>query len=140
MQSTVMEATKMEAARVALHSSYRQKLDLHARDSEHIRNFLHHYNNLCTKRRDHTISVMSATDSAPSNPISQSQSRPIGDASGLSIGAHQLPDQEELNWWGGLWSNVGDGDEGRGEGRLEAVQDSNQGESGLGGSVGSPTS
>jgi hypothetical protein len=43
MQSTVVEAKKMEAARLALHPSYQQKLDPAVGDPEHIRNFRHYY-------------------------------------------------------------------------------------------------
>ena len=91
MQSTVMEATKMGAARLALYPSYRRKLDLAVRDPEHIRNLLHYYDDLRTKRRGHATSVMPATG-------------PVGNASGL---LHQLPDREELGWWGRLCSGLG---------------------------------
>jgi hypothetical protein len=119
----------MEAARLALHPSYQQKLLLAVGDREHIRNFLHYYKSLRAGERGHAPSVAPATGPTRNNPRSQFQTRP------------QLPDQEELDWWDGLLSGVGDGDEGRGSDGLDAVQNYNQeGESGLGSSVGPPAS
>jgi hypothetical protein len=91
----------MEAARLALHPSYQRRLDPTAGNPERIRNFRHYYENLRTWERGHATSVTPATGPAPNNPRSTSQARP------------QLPVQEELDWWDGLWSGVGDGDEGR---------------------------
>ena len=136
MQSSVPESTKMKAARLVLYPSYQQKRDPPVKDPEHIRSFLRYYNNLRAKRRDRATLVVPATY-PPSNPVLPSRSRSTGNASGL---LPLLPDQEELNWWGELCSRLGDGDEGGGRGQLEAMQDSNQGESGLGSSVGPPTS
>jgi hypothetical protein len=116
MQSSVVEAEKMEAARLALHPSYQQEFVPTVGDPEHIRNFVHYYRNLRT-----ATSVTPATGPAPNNPWSKSQARP------------QLPDQEELDWWDKCLGGVGDGDEGRGGDQLNAVRNSNQeGESGLG--------
>jgi hypothetical protein len=128
MQSTVVEAKKMEAARLALHPSYQQKLDPTTGNPERIRNLLHYYKNLRTWERGHATSVAPATGPARNNPRSQFQTRP------------QLPDRGELDWWDGLLSGVGDSDERKGSDRLDAVQNCNQGESGLGCSVGPPAS
>ena len=71
MQSNVVEAKKMEAARLVLHPSYQQKLFLPVRDPKHIHNFLHYYNNLRTERRDHATLVMPAADPVSNNPTLQ---------------------------------------------------------------------
>ena len=139
MQSTVTKAKKMEAARLALYPSYRRKLFLPVRDPEHIHNFLHYCNNLRTEKGNHPTSVMPEADLAPNIPTWQYKTEPIGNANRTSAG-FRLPKPEELDWWGGILSSVGDCDEGEGRGRLKAVQNPNQGESGLGSSVGLPIS
>jgi len=107
MQSTVEKSKKMEAARLALYPSYRQKTLLPVKDPRHIYNFLQYCNNLRTRGSGHATSVAPATNPGPNNhSMARFQTRPIGNASGLSTGLRGLPDKEELDWWNGLWSGA----------------------------------
>lgn len=108
MESTVEKSKKMEAARLALYPSYRQKTLLPVKDPRHIYNFLQYCNNLRTRGSGHATSVVPAANPVPlNNPsMGQFQTRPTGNASGLSTGLHGFPDKEELDWWNGLWSGA----------------------------------
>ena len=93
---------------LTLYPSYRQKTLLPVKDPRHIYNFLQYCNNLRTRGSGHATSVVPAANPVPlNNPsMGQFQTRPTGNASGLSTGLHGLPDKEELDWWNGLWSGA----------------------------------